>query len=133
MTPYIVGYLTLHAAHLVRHWRKALARGRHAKGIALAAVVELSPEEERLVGGAHRAERPEGFELQDWHHGMLTGEHRMVGERFEDVIAPLVFLEDADTPLFHELSPLLPAQLDLESMTGAFPRGWVDELLAGAR
>lgn len=120
-----------YAALLVANWyRKARNRGRHARGLALANVVELSPEEERFVGGAHRSEKREGFELQDWHHGMLTGEHRMVGERFEDVIAPLVFLEDADTPLFYELSPLLPAQLDLESMTGAFPRGWVDELLA---
>jgi hypothetical protein len=131
MTIYWLSY----GALLVSVWyRKVKNRGRHSHGVPLTAVVELSPEvEDRFPAGAHRTERQEGIDLQRWHDEMVTdhrtGEHRMVGVLD---VPPLAFLEDLGTPFFDELSPLLPGELDFETVTGVFERGWVDKVLAGA-
>lgn len=127
-------YLLSYGALLVSVWyRKVKNRGRHSHGVRVAELAPVGHDEAPDdPTGRHRSLSQEEKDLADWQHEMVTdhrtGEYQMVLD-----VPPLAFLEDLGTPFYDELSPLLPEQLEIESVTGVFEQDWIDKVLAGVR
>jgi hypothetical protein len=124
-------YLLSYGALLVSVWyRKVKNRGRHSTGVRAADLVAVrhdeAPDDHT---GRHRSLSQEEKDLAAWQHEMVTdhrtGEYQMVLD-----VPPLVFLDDAGTPFYDQLSPML-SEFELESFTQSWNRRELDDILAG--